>query len=432
MEIRFSALLEEVYGINVVAYHRTESKDIISGILEKGFIPGEGMLYGQGFYATYDLDSQLKSGMKRYGNIILKTFIKAYKFLIFDYDIAKKVYKDKYTLIDQLENMNLLKYVRDIKTIEEYSKELETIEYSSDIVLKVYSYEKSIISSINGIIFTGKTDGKVIVVYEPNAIVPMAFSEDDGKSWIKISNKQSLQRYFINKQDVLTKQNKFQYTYKELTDLVNSNKIPLDNAMNYLINTKDGEYIYNAGRYWKHFDFKKGLDALIDLKDSERIYYAHLNWKEFDFKKGLDALIELKDGYYIYRSGVYWKQFDYKKALDALIDLNSVESIVGAGQYWKQFDYDKALNAILNIDKLENNKYIYNIYDAMRNWKNINYDKALNYLLNNIHTSEDVIYFEKQLLQNNLPFDYKKGLEVLKRLDTRYYEFALKSWKGKY
>jgi hypothetical protein len=402
MNIRFSALLEEVYGVNVVAYHRTKSEDIISGIIDKGFIPGYGMMYGQGFYATYDLDSQLKPDMKEsYGDIILKVFIKAYKFLIFDYEIAKKLYKNKYTIIDQLKQMNLLKYVRDIKTIERYSTTLETIEYSSDIALKVYENEKSIISSINGIIFIGRKDGKVIVAYEPNAIIPMAFSEDNGKSWIKINNKQALQRYFINKQDVMTKQNiKIKLTYEELTNLVNSNKISLDNAMKLLIDLENINNIIQAERDWKKFDYDKGLDAIIDLqyKHKNLIYYLGHNWKKFDYKKGLNVLIELKDYISIYLAGRDWKEFDYKKGLDALIELGDTNGIVDAGRDWKEFDYKKGLDGLIknnfNISK--------NIYDAGQYWKK---------------------------------FDYKKGLDALKQSDNEdyfYYKMALQDWKGKY
>jgi hypothetical protein len=484
MKIRFSALLEEVYGVNVVAYHRTKSEDIISGILEKGFVPGYGMMYGQGFYATYDLDSQLKPNMKKnYGDIILKVFIKAYKFLIFDYDVAKKIYKKNYTLLDQLKQMNLLKYVKDLDNVKKYSKKLKTIEYSSDIALQVYEKESSIISSINGIIFTGKTDGKVIVAYEPNAIVPMAFSEDDGKSWNKINNKQALQRYFINKQDVLTKQNKISYSYNELTNLVNSNKISLDNAMNYLINTKNGEYILYAGRYWKEFDFKKGLDALIDLKDGNNIYNAGRYWKEFDFKKGLDALIDLnalidledgkniykagiywkefdynkaldalfdlKESYYIYKAGSDWKKFDYKKGLDALIYLKDNKNIFNAGKDWKEFDYNKGLDVLINLKDYNNiynaglfwKKIDYNkgldalielrnsnyIYDAGKNWKEFDYKKGLDGLIN-IQNPYYIFYAGQDWKE----FDYKKGLNALKQIDDEYYEKALKSWKGKY
>jgi hypothetical protein len=395
MNIKFSALLEEVYGVNVVAYHRTKSEDIISGILEKGIIPGEGMLYGQGFYATYDLDSQLKSNMKnKYGNIILKVFIKAYKFLIFDYDIAKKIYKDKYTLIDQLENMKLLKYIKYLDDIKYYSTTLKRLKYSSDIAYQMYKTESSIISSINGIIFTGRNDGKVIVAYEPNAIVPMAFSEDDGKSWNKISNKQALQRYFLNKEKVFNKENiKTKLTYEELTNLVNSNKIALSNAMKILFNLKDYFLIASAGKDWKEFDYDKGLDALIKFKNGNIIANAGQFWKNFDYDKGLDALIELGHTNVIYQAGDFWKEFDYKKGLNALIDLEDGNNIYKAGTNWKEFNYEKALDALIDLKDYKN------IFYAGDLWKE---------------------------------YDYKKGLKSLKELNNEYYERALKDWKGKY
>jgi len=93
---------EKVYGNLAVVYHRNRTTDIINGILERGFIPGEGAMYGKGWYCTYDIDSQLNNNMvDNYGGILLKLKVNLQKFLIFDYDAAKTIYGTNYRLQDQ-------------------------------------------------------------------------------------------------------------------------------------------------------------------------------------------------------------------------------------------------------------------------------------------------------------------------------------------
>jgi hypothetical protein len=56
--------------------------------------------------------------------------------------------------------------------------------------------------------------------------------------------------------------------------------------------------IYYAGKHWKQFDFKKGLDALIKKDETgEWIYHAGRQWKQFDYKKGLEALKKFPEYY---------------------------------------------------------------------------------------------------------------------------------------
>jgi hypothetical protein len=111
----------------------------------------------------------------------------------------------------------------------------------------------------------------------------------------------------------------------------------------------DADEIYYAGKDWKQFDYKKGLDALIKKdKDGRWIYYAGIEWKQFDYEKGLNALIEIdKDGHWTYVAGIEWKQFEFNKGLDKLIkaDRNGKWTYY-AGRDWERFDYKKGLNAL--------------------------------------------------------------------------------------
>ena len=103
---------EKIYGNIAIAYHRfgrraeTQSsetgKQIADTIAAEGFQPGPGATYGVGMYATYELEDQLEPKMARtYGSFILKLKIPLDRFLIFDMDIAKQVYKENWRLKDQ-------------------------------------------------------------------------------------------------------------------------------------------------------------------------------------------------------------------------------------------------------------------------------------------------------------------------------------------
>jgi len=159
----------------------------------------------------------------------------------------------------------------------------------------------------------------------------------------------------------------------------------------------DTRKIYYAGKDWKQFDYKKGLDTLINKdKSGQWVYVAGRDWKQFDFDKGLDALIEKdKTGYWIYIAGKDWKQFDYKKGLDKLIkaDRNG-EWIYYAGRDWKQFDYNKGLEALKKFPKYYK--------DALKYWpKGVNMEKEKYFVISmdedgewnfdTFSTSEDVM-----------------------------------------
>jgi len=299
--IELQPFREKVYGNLALTYHRTESVDIAKGILEKGFIPGAGAMYGEGLYTTYDLESQLGGKMDHYGDVIVKFKVALHKFLIFDYDIAKIVYGKDYTLSDQVkiidpllgkevwnkidnndsfnnrgflrvkvnnkfykigkgtvtssffipsdkklenlihrikEDLHRLKsteaaYVSEtfLTNIEEYKKNkdeyrsivlsdgnylaisanwdiyyspvykpLESIEraesimedttpYTSDAAGYLVGEKNPILDKANGLIFTGRKDGRVAVVYNYSAVTPLSYyidSEYSGKGQIQV------------------------------------------------------------------------------------------------------------------------------------------------------------------------------------------------------------------------------------------------------
>jgi len=58
---------EKIYGNMAIVFHRTSVSDLVNKVFTSGFKPGTGDKYGRGFYATYELESQERPEMKKYG-----------------------------------------------------------------------------------------------------------------------------------------------------------------------------------------------------------------------------------------------------------------------------------------------------------------------------------------------------------------------------
>lgn len=174
-------LTEEFYGGNLaVVYHRTNTKDLHNKIFKGGFKPSDSSWYGSGFYSTYDLKSQDTAQMKRLGDTIVKFAVPIKQFFFFDYEpfrlsiLSSKVKADKSNFIEkQLEYYKIEMNVP--KTKEGY--------LSSDMALKMW---KKIKPKVKGIVFTGKTDGRVLVSYATSTIYPLAYKSYKDNKWIKI------------------------------------------------------------------------------------------------------------------------------------------------------------------------------------------------------------------------------------------------------
>jgi len=191
------SLDEDIKAGTFTAYHRTQIDDPKKFNLGFKTGGGAGAMYGPGIYLTYELKDQLKDGMKAYGPTIVEYEIKNNnKFLIFDKDQAKKVFGSDISLIGQLKKIlsgNFLKFYKDNK--EEIDK-LNSLfrgnkyDYSSEIaypISKIPNIEKY----VDGMIFTGRQDARVLALYNTNIGNPIRYSKDDAKSWNSMKNKSS-------------------------------------------------------------------------------------------------------------------------------------------------------------------------------------------------------------------------------------------------
>ena len=170
--IREALLLEEVYGAQAVVYHGTKAdpQKLISALLNDEFRPGEGAgsMYGKGLYTVYDPEGA-KTMTGSYGNHVIKLKVNLYGYIIFDPDVALKVYKKPLTPAQQAEEVGYSETV--IETLKKVRPQLRNV-FTSESALSVY---ESLQYEVKGLVFTGRNDGKVVVVYDPTTAVPMAW-----------------------------------------------------------------------------------------------------------------------------------------------------------------------------------------------------------------------------------------------------------------
>ena len=206
-----SKLIEAVAGKSGIVYHRTK-EDIVPKIERTGFKAFKG-LYGTAAYTTYEFVSQQNDVMSgRYGDYIIASKINLDKFIILDIEVFKKVHPRIRVDEDHLDDF--FEYVKkmnprafDSKFAQAYFNALfyNKGKLTSDPALFLYrSYIKAIMK-YDGLLFTGRTDGRVAVVYTPQVLFPFkathapdtSFSKSDPRQfeWVDIKNKKTLQTY---------------------------------------------------------------------------------------------------------------------------------------------------------------------------------------------------------------------------------------------
>jgi hypothetical protein len=180
--IRETLLTEEVYGAQAVVYHGTEAdpEQLVSALLNDKFTPGRGAgsMYGKGLYTVYDLKgTQTERGT--YGRHIIKLKLNLYGYIIFDPDVALRVYKAPLSVVEQAEEIGL---------DEDLVEKLRGVATSQR---KITSTAAEIASNflkgrVKGLVFTGRNDGRVAVVYDPTTAVPIAWKVVRSKSWTPV------------------------------------------------------------------------------------------------------------------------------------------------------------------------------------------------------------------------------------------------------
>lgn len=290
-EILKKSINEEVHGFLATVYHRTKAQDLINHIYTSGFKPGEGAMYGKGFYSTYDLASQQRDYMKgTYGNVVVKFAVKTQNFFFFDWEAFANHPMAKFlqaTKDDYLQKQ------------DEYYKlgigfNIKNPKYTSDFAHRYWSKMQK--KGLNGIVFSGRRDGRVLVAWNTSLINPISYyiDEDGEREWIKADgNKDYLKKWSASYSEERVDATKV--NVKNLTGLISDKSKPKQRREQAI-----EKLIYKGGATLNDIVglYKKAPDV-FNKYNATRFLESSFNSKTLssDNKKNIEALLMfLKSG----------------------------------------------------------------------------------------------------------------------------------------
>lgn len=194
---------EEITGGSIVVYHRTRlTKDNLK-LLNNGFVPGDGQMYGRGLYSTYELKDQFNPNMDGYGSTIVKFQVTdTSKILVLDESEQRKLFGKPVSLLDQMKKIlkgsfnSFYKVNKD--NIQESIKLLEDKnKLTSEAAYYLSSYIRKFQLIFDGLVFTGRNDGRVLVLFETTLANPLQYVDTRGLNtgdkfeWTSLKTKDS-------------------------------------------------------------------------------------------------------------------------------------------------------------------------------------------------------------------------------------------------
>jgi len=177
---------EEITSGSIVVYHRTKLTKENYKLLNNGFVPGDGQMYGRGLYSTYELKDQFNSNMEGYGSTIIKFQVTdTSKILILDEAEQLKVFGKRIGLLNQIKKIlkggfnSFYKVNKD--TIQ---KSIELLEDKNRLTSEAAKYLSDYVRKFqllfDGLVFTGRNDGRVLVLFETTLASPLQYVDTRG------------------------------------------------------------------------------------------------------------------------------------------------------------------------------------------------------------------------------------------------------------
>lgn len=188
----------------VPLYHRPQDSKgsdpmaVINSLMRYGFSreytgSNGGNMYGPGVYNVYNVRSSNERA-RGYGKYIVKSYLLGgYKnFLIFNKDMARKVYGDNYDISNQIKLLMPPKMADEVLRVfsnQLFMNDNDTLDSikTSIIAVKITDFLRNRISQtkIRGIVYSGNHDGECAFVRNFSDVVPFYYSKDNGKTWIQ-------------------------------------------------------------------------------------------------------------------------------------------------------------------------------------------------------------------------------------------------------
>jgi hypothetical protein len=149
---------------------------------------GAGAMYGKALYTVHDIDNT-KTSNGDYGQYIYKFRVNLYGYISFDDDVTIQIYGKNIPPSEQAKLVGAPKDVVEVlKNAEDNAG--TPFPYSSP---KAHHASKYIKGLVKGLIFTGKTDGRVVVVYDVSTVTPVAWKKVTDESWTPV-DKEKIKR----------------------------------------------------------------------------------------------------------------------------------------------------------------------------------------------------------------------------------------------
>ena len=307
------------------AFHRTQEPNVVS-IARSGFTPGGGDMYGKGWYMCYDLDSQLNRNMiLTYGDAVIKSELYAKGLLIFDYNVAKKVYGSDYTLVQQALEQDIYRDEKEIpREFFQMSRVLEDSfknptfsaaiaanawvggQNPTKVGLSTYmdkgwqgnpnSFLHPSLGTpknkrVTSIMFTGNHDGNVVVVYSPNTAKPIDYTIISLENLDDIKSTNDIEWKPVEEAETANKRANFT---RELYELFRGDILNIE--------IEPGSSVKSVSAFKSKYPWlirAKFSSAVFQINDDDSIVMASGIWNGGTFKGlGMDRDV-------VFRSGVF-------------------------------------------------------------------------------------------------------------------------------
>lgn len=302
---------EEINSGGMTTIYRCAHASQIKNIFKNGYsrafcASNDGSWYGDGVYCNVKLsqaimgcktlDPRREEGRKYGSTIISNKLIGGFKrFLIFDEEIARKIYGNKWRIEDQVKYLfnpsdaeRVWKDMLYIMSISSSAKQLyhgRTAQLLQDMFhnrrgrISRFEYDKIFkTNNIRGAIYTGGNDGLCAVVYDFSAVIPFATTTDYAKTWKKLFNMEEFEHRMATKIDV---NQRFDGKYKKVFPPVATVDSDGNPASLSLVLKFNGKYNYidpKTGDEILPFDF----DSLTAFNKEDGTCQAEYNGKIFN------------------------------------------------------------------------------------------------------------------------------------------------------
>lgn len=317
-------LNEEFRNDGFYVYH-VAREETLKSIFKFGFeafytASKVGNAYGRGVYSTFDLKSSITNAKRgEYGRIILRCKVKSLKsFLIWNEDIARKVYGGHWRVASQLELICPKKVLE--RLIGTKAKPLHFWSQGEAIYQEMINpkqftsqnahaadwwgeKDKEFGECFKGLIFTGPHDGNVCVIRDFKNVYPVEYSTDFGKTWKPIEQDIKFKDYVLDDVDLKYEVGKY---YDEVPFHFTDNfaRVVKQGKINYLYKPTYKEGVIS--NVWfdngaETFD-KKGLCAVL-LDDIKYFLYHKNNTDDFYVLDNEGSYLCSLDGFETYLSG---------------------------------------------------------------------------------------------------------------------------------